>query len=224
MRTSSWGLIAWIGAGLAVLIYKLFPGFYEADSLSALATVSATGVALWFATRDARRQEEAALQEASMAAAGLVADLEDAVEHLKDVTYSHGLEDLVVQHLLDQPQYEEAARAESAATLVRFLAALDDRAWDVSREELRPLLGAGKNTGQRIFYASRLLLRARRHARERAKCWDTTPLVEQGRFLDYWHRDMAKALDMLLTSLMHCKELAHTGAPPPTVEELFGDL
>lgn len=218
------GLVAWSVGGALVLGYHVAPRLYTVEGLSAIATAGATLTALWLARAEARRRKDAEMEAASLAAAGLVADLEDAVEHLGHLVYAEGFVDLLLPHLLDDPAYVSHAATSMRREYGSILTCLESDVWALTRDDVHPLLGAGRGTSQRLLYACRLLSRVKRLADDKILNWDNTSIEQQARNIKYWHREMARALDMLLVAMDHCKELASIGAAPPTVEELFGPL
>jgi hypothetical protein len=141
------------------------------------------------------------------------------IEALRHLVYSEDFADIT-----DDLRPDDHIEADNRARLGRLIQVVDSQVWALTAEQAGALMPLGRTVAHRLYYGCRLIVRSQRLLQSTAENWRERPVQQQLRFLKYFHRELYVALQKIEVSWTACQQAADTGAPHPTIAELFGNL
>lgn len=213
-RIVRYPLLALAGIG-ALITAGLNFGFKKDDwstiwsAIAALATLGATGAALWIASQQERTRKKGEALRANIVAASLAPRLESLSRDLSACD-AH----LIFAGPSSVHQPIARAQAEKLLNIEKFI---------ISTEELALLSLLGGNCATRLAYAiSALELAQKQVGGHVAHGQNANEKLTQGE-TDRWRALIAAASDRITVVLRQCHAAASEVAPSPTDYELYGN-
>ena len=179
------------------------------NAVSALATFTAAGAALWIASQDKRARKKAETLRANIVAASLAPRLESLSNDLAMCSAR-----LAFAGPSSANQPVASAHGERLLRIEKFA---------ISTEELALLSLLGGNCATRLAYAISAIELAQQHVRDHLAYADNaTTKLNQGQ-AERWQALIAVASERITVVLRKCQTAANETAPSPSSHELYGN-
>lgn len=209
---------------LGILIGGAFAGAINwkmlFDVFTAVGTVAATVVAVWFGVGNERRYRSEATDRVALYAASLTPTLEKALERARRCTAIFDFPNATT------PEDNIPAQIrERTARVIQAVDAMHDLSFAVSVEQLAPVAGLPKRAAMRVSFALGLIGALRKEIMEttETKRWKAGDLAVKDDFIATWSGEMSRICSYLGVAMREFRDAAMQGAPEPTDEEEHGD-